>query len=169
MSCAKRLSRVGDGLQIEPERPTDSEQANKASSKQSRAPTAFFPVVIQPRMTWRGCCPTLCGPIALFDLSPSPAGRQDSHHLCCGGGVEQRKWPCDRLYCALRDGSSDSLCARPSAGNTMLGSQPVGTRTGSHFTLCWSFPEEQGGRLWIKRCVSSPILSQNMGLSGHVS
>lgn len=51
MSCAKRLSRVGDGLQIEPERPTDSEQANKASSKQSRAPTAFFPVVIQPRMT----------------------------------------------------------------------------------------------------------------------
>lgn len=108
-----------DGLQIEPKNPTVS--LTKPHPSESHAPTAF-PVVIHPRMksTERGCCPSLCGPIALSDLSSSPAGRQKSHHLSCGGGVEQGKWPCDRPYCPLRDGSSAFLCACPSTGDTDL-------------------------------------------------
>lgn len=72
------------------------------------------------KTTERGCCPSLRGLIVLSDLSSSPAGRQKSHHLSCGRGVEQGKWPCDRPYCPPRVGSSAFLCACPSTGDADL-------------------------------------------------
>lgn len=169
MSCTKRSGRVGDGSQIEPERPTGSGQANKASSKRSRAPTALFPGCNSPTDDLkRMLSDSLWSDSSLWFI-PVPCRKTGLASPVLWWRCWAGKWPSDRLYCALGDGSSDSLCARPSAGNTMWRPQPVGTRTGSHFTLRCSSSEEQGGRPWIKQCMSTTLLSQNTGLSGCVS